>query len=198
MNTHGAVLISAGILGLLVVLAIAIRMRSSGMSSWPFYQKRPMTQAEQMLYFRLVKALPDHLVLAKVHLESFLGVKKGYRASSWSRRIGRSSVDFLVCTRDATIVVAIDLDGKTPETPKRQAENRRKDLALASAGIKLVRWHVRSMPTETAIRDMLIQPVRYVEPIDRQHPTSATTQPARGWERTSYASLSHPESPVAN
>ena len=37
-----------------------------GDDSWPFYAKKPLTQPEQVLYHRLVSALPQHIVLAQV------------------------------------------------------------------------------------------------------------------------------------
>src|SRR5262245_27505507 len=45
---------------------------------WPFYAKRPLTQVEQVLYHRLVKSLPEHIVLAQVQVSRVLGVKRGF------------------------------------------------------------------------------------------------------------------------
>jgi hypothetical protein len=47
-----------------VVGAVLIRLKAGkGEGAWPFYAKKPLTQPEQVLYFRLVKALPDSIVL---------------------------------------------------------------------------------------------------------------------------------------
>lgn len=190
MNIRDVALISIAVLGVLIFLALAFRAVFIGTALWPFYQKRIMTRAQQTLYFRIAKALPDHLVLTKVHLESFLGVKNGYRASAWNHRISRLSTDFLVCTLDARIVVAIDIDGETPETPQRRSENKRKNLALESAGIKLVRWHVRSLPTDGAIREMLIRQVRHVGPQHEPQSAEAPMHPAPSTGKPSYVPLS--------
>lgn len=48
----------------LVIAKFAIRKREP--NPWPFYAKRPLTQPEQVLYWRLLKALPHHVVLAQV------------------------------------------------------------------------------------------------------------------------------------
>jgi hypothetical protein len=40
----------------------------AGDEEWPFYAKKPLSQPEQILYFRLVQALPDHIILAQVQL----------------------------------------------------------------------------------------------------------------------------------
>jgi hypothetical protein len=44
---------------------------------WPFYVKRLLTQPEEVLYHRLVKSLPNHVVLAQVQMSRVLGVKEG-------------------------------------------------------------------------------------------------------------------------
>lgn len=168
VNIDETMLVQAAVGSLVILLAFVAYRTLFRETAWPFYQKKAMTQAEQNLYFRLVKTLPNHLVLVKVPLAGILGVRKGHRAGRWSRRISGLSADFLVCALDSTIVAAIDLDDKGHETPKEHAANRRRDKALAAAGVKLFRWHVRSIPTDTAIREMLIQPGRYVEPFDEQ------------------------------
>lgn len=198
MTISDLALISAAVSSVIIFLLLALRKPFTGATRWPFYQKRVLTRAELTLYFRIVHAMPDHLVFPKVPLESVLGVKNGYRASSWTQRISGLSTDFLVCTRDATIVVAIDMDGKTPETPKRIAENEKKREALESAGIKLVRWHVRSMPTDAAIRDMLMRHVRHVDPFHGDEPRNAPGASAPDPEKASYMPLSRRPAPVSN
>ena len=39
---------------------------------WPFYAKRPLSTPEQVLYFRLVEALPEHIILAQVQTITLL------------------------------------------------------------------------------------------------------------------------------
>src|SRR4051812_4207647 len=52
---------------------------------------------EQVLYHRLVAALPGEIVLAQVQLSRVLGVKKGFNFNAWHNRINRLSYDFVVC-----------------------------------------------------------------------------------------------------
>ena len=72
---------------------------AKGTSPWPFYVKKPLSQPEQVLYHRLVKALPDHIVLAQVQVSRVLGVKKGFSFNEWNNRINRMSYDFVVCSK---------------------------------------------------------------------------------------------------
>jgi len=144
---------------LVVVLAfvgiafVIARLKSGGGEGpWPFVVRKPMSVPEQVLYFRLLEALPEHIVLAQVQLSRFLGVKRGHSVQAWQNRINRLSVDFLILKKDATVVAAIELDDKTHQRSDRRAADARKDRALADAGVKLVRWNVADMPSQEGIR----------------------------------------------
>jgi len=145
----------------LILLAIALvffvklkRREGSGIGddAWPFYAKKPLTQPEQILYHRLVSALPECIVLAQVQLSRVLGVKQGFNFHEWNNRINRMSLDFVVCHKDSTIIAAIELDDKSHEKASRKEADDKKDKALAAADIALVRWKTSALPDEAAIR----------------------------------------------
>ncbi len=142
----------------LVVFAVAFlvlkRRASTGANDtpWPFYAKKPLSQPEQVLYHRLVAAMPECIVLAQVQLSRVLGVKKGFSFNEWNNRINRMSLDFLVCLKDSTVVAAIELDDKTHEKASRVEADAKKEKALSAAGIALIRWNVSALPDENAIR----------------------------------------------
>jgi hypothetical protein len=144
---------------LIVVLAAATlwllfrRLRSAAApSQWPFYARKLLSSPEQVLYYRLVKALPECIVLAQVQLSRVLAVKKGFNFGQWNNRINRLSLDFVVCLKDSTVVAAIELDDSSHNQPHRAEPDARKAAALEAAGIKLLRWSVKSLPDEAAIR----------------------------------------------
>ncbi|MDF2457764.1 MAG: Zn-finger domain associated with topoisomerase type [Nitrospira sp.] len=144
--------------GLAVIAFALLKRRASSDSAnaaWPFYVKKPLTQPEQILYHRLVKALPDHIVLAQVQVSRVLGVKKGFKFNEWNNRINRLSYDFVVCGRDSTVVAAIELDDKSHETTGRAGTDNKKDKATADAGVRMIRWQVKSLPDDEAIRTAL-------------------------------------------
>jgi len=118
---------------------------------WPFYPKRPLSQPEQVLYHRLVAALPEHIVLAQVQLSRVMGVKKGFYARGWLNRINRMSFDFVVCLKDSTVMAAIELDDRSHESDRVEADVK-KSRAASSAGIRLVRWNVKGLPDSDDIR----------------------------------------------
>jgi hypothetical protein len=156
------------LVALAVIVLLALKksgvLQSSHAGPWPFHAKRPLTQPEQVLYHRLVAALPEHIVLAQVQVSRVLGVKKGFNVHEWNNRINRLSYDFVVCTKDSTVVAAIELDDKSHEAAARAVADRRKEKATSDAGVRLIRWHVRALPDQAAILAALAGPQRDVSP----------------------------------
>lgn len=143
------------LLAIALVLFAKLKRREGAGSNddaWPFYAKKPLTQPEQVLYHRLVSALPECIVLAQVQLSRVLGVKQGFNFHEWNNRINRMSLDFVVCHKDSTIIAAIELDDKSHEKASRKEADDKKDKALAAADIALVRWKTGALPDEAAIR----------------------------------------------
>jgi very-short-patch-repair endonuclease len=146
------------VVAVIVVLAV-LKAKSQGGSTdeiWPFYAKKPLSQPEQILYFRLVQALPEHIILAQVQLSRLLGVKKGNNYQTWFNRINRMSVDFVVCKKDSSIVAVIELDDATHQKEDRQTADAKKDKALASADIRIVRWPVKAIPDIASIQSTVM------------------------------------------
>jgi len=157
------VLFSLGflVIALAVMALIVVRMRGlngPNDGSWPFYAKRLLSQPEQVLYHRLVSSLPGHLILAQVQVSRVLGVKKGFNAREWNNRINRMSYDFVVCAKDTSVIAAIELDDSSHGSSTRAAVDEKKARATAAAGVRLIRWHVRSLPTQAAIKAALAEP----------------------------------------
>ncbi len=152
-------LISVIVILALTFIVFAIFKKRGGINTdkepWPFYTKKPLTIPEQTLYHRLVKAMPECIVLSQVQLSRVLGVKKGFNFNEWNNRINRMSLDFIVCLKDSTVVAAIELDDKTHMNPSRIEADAKKNKALADAGIALIRWNVNSIPDEITIRKAL-------------------------------------------
>jgi very-short-patch-repair endonuclease len=151
---NSIVILAILIIATVTVLAFIKAKSKPGIGDeiWPFYAKQPLSPPEQALYFRLVQALPDHIVLAQVQLSRFLGVKKGNNYRAWLNRINRMSADFVVCKKDSSIVAVIELDDATHQREDRQATDAKKDKALSSAHIRVVRWQTKAIPDVAAIQ----------------------------------------------
>jgi hypothetical protein len=149
------VILLVAVVALLLYLKKQGLLEGKGTGPWPFYIKKPLTQPEQVLYHRLVKALPDHIVLAQVQVSRVLGVKKGSNFNEWNNRINRLSYDFVVCGKDSTVLAAIELDDKSHESSRRSSTDEKKNKATADAGLRLIRWNVKALPDEAAIQAQL-------------------------------------------
>jgi hypothetical protein len=145
-----------GVIVLLIFILLAKKLAGGKREpvEWPFYAKKPLTQPEQVLYWRLVKALPDQMVLAQVQCSRVLGVKRGFKFNEWNNRINRMSYDFVICKKDGSVVAAIELDDKSHESSRRAETDAKKQRATEAAGILLVRWNVAKMPDEAVIRGL--------------------------------------------
>lgn len=142
---------------------------------FPFYSKKPLSPPEQILYHRLVSALPGHIVLAQIQLSRVLGVKPGHNVQSWNNRINRMSLDFLICQKDSSIVAAIELDDRSHNLESRREQDIKKNDALAAAGVRLIRWQVNALPDEATIQKACLKQVPKDVPIKSE--TVKPTQP---------------------
>jgi hypothetical protein len=141
------------IVGALLALAMIFKRRPKAtLDAAPYYATRPLSQPEQVLYYRLIDALPECMILAQVQLSRFLKVRKGANFGLWHNKVNRLSADFLVCLKDSTIVAVIELDDQSHERPDRRDADVRKSAALKAAGIPLVRWSVSAIPDKDEIR----------------------------------------------
>ncbi len=162
-------LLLIGVVTVLVVLVVLITkaQKGAGDEAWPFYAKKPLSPVEQVLYFRLIQALPEYIILAQVQLSRLLGVKKGNNYQAWLNRINRMSADFVVCTKDSSIVSVIELDDATHQREDRQAADAKKDKALTSAGIRIVRWQATSIPDIATIQSTIMPNTSLLQRRDR-------------------------------
>ena len=111
-----------------------------------------LSEPEQVLYRRLVEALPEYLVLPQVQLARALRFKRGQRDRAVWNRISQLSIDFLIARPDTSIVAAVELDDSSHLRADRQDGDARKGHALKSAGVPLIRWRVGKMPDVAAIK----------------------------------------------
>jgi hypothetical protein len=141
---------------LIVAFRLLNRKRRTSGSRWPVYAKRLLGDREQVLYWRLTAAIPEHVVLAQVSLSQLLGVDKGSaERHTISNRFRQLSADFVICDRMFKPVAVIELDGLSHDHPRRQAADLRKATALASAGVPLIRLNVAKIPNENELQEML-------------------------------------------
>jgi hypothetical protein len=148
----------AVVLAVIVALAVIFgAMRSSARAAAPlkYQQVRPLTDAEQAFYWRLVEALPECVVLSQVTFSRFMkpdtgGVAPAREYHALRNRISQKTIDFLVCLKDFTVVAAIELD----DSSHIEASDHARDALLRAAGITVLRFPSRDMPTVARLREL--------------------------------------------
>lgn len=145
----------------LVCLAVAvvfIKAYFIGPSEkWPYKARQPQTDNEWDMYWRLVKALPDHVVMPQVAMSAVVDVKLLVKNRYvWRNRIDRKVLDFVVCSRGGAVVAAIELDDKTHRKAERRKADKVKNRVMEDAGIRLIRWESANKPEVTEIRRLIL------------------------------------------
>jgi hypothetical protein len=145
------------ILALTVAAVIAVRTfeRPPAALSWPVCARAPLSRPEQSLYWRLCEAFPDHVVLAQVAIAQLLEVNDVPNRRAVFNRYRQLVADFVVCTRGFEIVAVIELDDRSHQNPGRADADERKSAALGAAGLLLLRFTVRGLPTVGELRSLL-------------------------------------------
>jgi len=119
-----------------------------------YAQARPLSEAEQELYWRLVEALPECVVLSQVSFRSFLRPDQTKAANPRTRaiyfRMAQQSIDFLVCLKDFTVVATVELD----ESPDGTRRDPTRDELLKAAGIAPLHIRAGEIPSAAALRAM--------------------------------------------
>ena len=122
----------------------------------PYFKKKTLLEEkEQVLFHRLIEAMPEHYVMAQVRLADIVGVKKCDNWQTWFNKVSRKSVDFVICDKSFVVLACIELDGETHEQADRKKADNAKDEALQAAGIPIVRIEANLLPTASEIKSML-------------------------------------------
>jgi hypothetical protein len=111
-----------------------------------------------MLYGRLVRAFPGHIVLAQVALSRLLTTDRPGAAATAGAIGGRPKhgvADFVILTAEFVAVAVLELDGRANARDGQRERDRRRDAALCAAGIKVVRLPVDDIPGESALKALV-------------------------------------------
>lgn len=149
--------ILAGLLAFWLARKLTVRqpLRPSAVR-WPLVARSILSAREQALFQQLVELYPDHLVLAQVALSQLIDVRETARNRRALRnRFSQLVADFVLCTRDFSIVAVIELDDTSHSRSARAAADARKAIAVASAGLRLVRIGSGPLPAAADLRRLL-------------------------------------------
>ena len=156
-----------GMLVVVVVMYFASRRRAEAanrkralrnldpVTAWPPEATRILTQHERTAYLTLVRALPDHVVLAQVPLARFLKVPRRHSYAEWLNRVGQLSADLIVCDKASQPVAVIEIHS-TRDSPRSQQRHEVMARVLKAAKIRCVVWMEGSLPTPDAAREQIL------------------------------------------
>jgi hypothetical protein len=152
------------LLGVVAAMALTfvgtlVYQRRTGLTkALPVTAKPLLSRPEQLLYRRLVRAFPDHIILAQVALSQLLLVvcrDAAGSAQSISNGFRQLVADFVVCAPDFTAVAVVELDDRSHARNAQRERDQRKDRFLQGAGIKVIRVSVGDMPNEAALKTLV-------------------------------------------
>jgi very-short-patch-repair endonuclease len=130
-----------------MVLKTLLKRSTPRATAWPVRAHSPLSDPEQVLYWRLCEAFPEHVVLSQVALSQLIQVDRVKERQAVFNRISQLVADFVVCTKAFAVIAVVELDDLSHETGARATANARTTQALAAAGYRLVRLHVSRMPS---------------------------------------------------
>ncbi|WP_249937069.1 DUF2726 domain-containing protein [Roseateles sp. DAIF2] len=136
--------------GMAVLLALMGkgRRRASGRVAG----RKPLTEREQAMYFRLTQNLPDHVVLAQVAFSSLINTKDRPTRATFDRKVA----DFVVCTKDFAVVAVVELDDASHKG--RAQQDAARDALLQKAGHRVIRF--RNVPDGAEVRAVVAPPTQ--------------------------------------
>lgn len=151
--------------------------RLDTIAAWPPTATRLLGTKEILAYKTLVRALPGHMILAKVPLARFVKVPSRHSYSEWLRRLGYQCADLVVCDMASEVIAVVNVRRPAAETSER-AVKRHKRMArvLKAAEIPLHVWLEDELPTPERARELVLPGA--VEPLG-ELPRAAVAKPAR-------------------
>jgi very-short-patch-repair endonuclease len=145
-------------LALAIMGSFPLLRRSRSTKAIAVTAKPLLSRPEQLLYGRLVRAFPGHVVLAQVALSQMLVVARTHGAEgaqSIANRFRQLVADFVVCAPDFTVLAVIELDDRSHNRTSQRERDQRKDRFLQAVGIKVIRVVVSDMPGEAALKALV-------------------------------------------
>lgn len=145
--TQGQWLVAIGV-GVTLLFALVQALARLGDRGYP-YQRREFlfTRGEREFYLALRTAVGNQfLIFGKVRLGDLLSVRSGAREPmKWVNKIRSKHADFVLCRPDDVApAMVIELDDASHQSEDARRRDEEKNLALAAAGLPLLRYRARS------------------------------------------------------
>lgn len=121
-----------------VFVVLAVLKRKQGDADVPrdidLRKKRPLTEREQSMFFRLCSTFPQHVVLSQVAFSALLVSKQQATRNGYNRKVA----DFVLCTKAFDILAVIELDDSSHKG--KEGADTDRDAWLTKVGHRVVRY----------------------------------------------------------
>ena len=140
----------AVLLFIALLFAAAIKGKQKKEAAADKYLAKPLlTDNEKQWYIAIKEAVPHAHVFGQVALNQLVKAANGKQWRSAKNKIDPRSIDFVVLNSDLAVLLTIEIDDKSHQATKRQADDEKKNVALHSADIPLLRIPATpSLPVE--------------------------------------------------
>ena len=153
---HGSSVLGFVVLIVCAVAVAVLRKTKPVNTTWPVYARPVMSEVEQQLFRRLIEAFPEKLVLPQVQLCRFVEVRNVPGRMAVLNRYSRLSADFVVCNVNAAVERVVELDDRSHRRETARSRDAKKDAVLNAAGIPIVRFQVRAIPSAGSLRRLVL------------------------------------------
>ena len=140
------------------------------------YARPVLSEVERQLFHRLVEALPEKLILPQVQLCRFVEVRNVPRRLAILNRYNRLSADFVICNADAVVERVVEFDDRSHNRAAARSRDAKKDAVPEAAGIPVVRFQVRAVPSAGDLRRLVLGE-QAIEGGAREHQQRARVEP---------------------
>lgn len=140
------VYVASILLFIFVILVIRVLVKAAGASeSSRYFSKRPLSEIEQNMYWKLSKAYEgEKIILSQVAFSSFIGATgTGKNRNSKFYKARQKVADFVICNKDFSVHAIVEVDDKTHNVLKDAA----RDLITEEAGIRTFRVEAKALPS---------------------------------------------------
>lgn len=125
------------LLALIAVAAIAMKGKGKPKNEKgerDLRPKRPLTDYEEKMFFRLRETFPQHIVLAQVAFSALLDTRQRSTRATFSQKV----TDFVLCDRGLNVVAVIELDDSSHRN--REEQDAKREELLTAAGYRVIRY----------------------------------------------------------
>ncbi|MEW6345741.1 MAG: DUF2726 domain-containing protein [Pseudomonadota bacterium] len=160
MNNSSVVIL---VLVVLVVIAVVSPKKTRKAAEARYKPRALLTKNEVEFFHRLTQALPTEYIFPQVAMSALMDpVAQGKQRLLDLNRILQKRVDYAIYTRDLKLIAIVELDDRT----HNRVKDRQRDLYVASAGIRTVRFESSNRPGVAEIHATIF-PKKAALPVSR-------------------------------